>query len=185
MKIRDVLSIVEDEGAAVADCLGSGGVTTKNLSGKELPMGFYTRNLLRKKKIRKVLKEELNLINFYYKNHHHDRFPRVMALDYAYPGMKGQKSYGEREDILGWNINYYENKEEAKKIINDIDTFARMVSNNNEEKYKRIKYFFPEQSELLRRYNKQHVKMLRVKGDNGLWRRTNYDELKEKHKKNL
>ena len=180
MKLREVLSLVED-GEAVADCCGAGGVTTKNLSGKELPQGF----ILRKKKIKKVLKEELNLVNFYYSNHHHDRFPRVMILDYKYPGKEGQKSYGTRDDLLGWNINYYSNKEDAKKIINDIDTFARMVSNNNEEKYKRIKYFFPEQAELLRRYNKEHVKMLRVKEDNGLWKRTNYDELQEKHKKNL
>jgi hypothetical protein len=118
-----------------------------------------------------LLLEDIPLVKFYYKNWKNDKYPEVMAFDTEYPGREGQKSYGERKDLLGWNLNYYKNKKEASDSINDINDFADLLSKNKEEKYKRIKYFFPEQSSLLRRYKKNSIKFLRVKDKDGLWKR--------------
>ncbi|MFW6226037.1 MAG: hypothetical protein ACOC3V_03690, partial [bacterium] len=106
-----------------------------------------------------------------------DPTPKVKVLDYEYPGQKGQKTYGQRKDLLGFNINYFKNKKYARKAIDEIDGFARMLSANKQERYKRLKYFYPEVVEFIRRYNKEHVKNLKRK--KGLfWRKTDYDQLK-------
>ena len=69
-----------------------------------------------------------------------------------------KKSYGKRSDVLGWNLNYFINKEYAEKAIDDIDSFARLLSGNNKlEKYERIKKLFPEQAAFIRRYNKVFI----------------------------
>lgn len=117
-----------------------------------------------------ILLEDIPLVKFYYKEYKHDKFPEVLAFDKEYKGRKGQKSYGERRDLLGWNLNYYKNKKEAMNTIRDIDDFATLLSKDKEEKYKRIKYFFPEQSALLRRYKKNSIKFLRKKDTDGLWK---------------
>lgn len=126
------------------------------------------------------LNESLETVKFFYKNWKNDKHPKVMVLDYKYPGMPHQKTYGQRQDLLGWNVNYFENKEDAVRSINDIDTFARMLSNNLEEKYRRIKYFFPEQSQYLRRYKRDAIKGLKVK-KGWFWRLTSFDDAEKKN----
>jgi len=117
-----------------------------------------------------VLKESLQYIKFHYTNYKHDKRPKVKVLDHNYLGQINQKSYGKRKDILGYNLNYVKNRKEAIKAIDDISNFGDMLSNNKEEKYRRIKYFFPEQSKFIRRYMKKHMKGIKEK--NGLlWKK--------------
>lgn len=123
-----------------------------------------------------ILNEALELVKFYYANYKHNKRPRVKVLDFVYPGIRGQKTYGKRKDLLGWNINYYKNKKYAIKAIDEIDSFARLLGAKNKEKYERIKHFYPEQAKLLRRYNKKHVKHLKRK-DGWFWKKTSYNEL--------
>jgi hypothetical protein len=128
------------------------------------------------------LNEALELVKFYYKNHSKNtpesKRPRVKVLDYKYPGRPGQKTYGQREDLLGWNVSYFTNSKYASRAVDEIDSFARLLgANRNDEKYSRIKYFFPEQAKFLRRYMRKHIDGLRRKSENGLWKKTNYDEL--------
>lgn len=120
------------------------------------------------------LNESLDAVRFYYKNWKHDKRPIVKVLDYRYPGMPNQRTYGQREDLLGWNVNYFENKKDAIKTIDDIDTFAKMLSNNKLEKYRRIKYFFPEQAQYLRRYKRESIKNMKMK-DGWFWRVKSFD----------
>jgi len=96
-----------------------------------------------------TLNEDAVLVKFKYDNFKQDPNPKVKVLDFEYPGQKGQKSYGKRSDVLGFNVNYYENKKYAMRAIDEIDSFARLLSANKEEKYKRIKYFFPDALPLL------------------------------------
>lgn len=124
----------------------------------------------------KEINEALEYVKFHYSNWHNDKRPRVKALDFKYPGQEGQDTYGQRDDILGWNINYFKNKKYAKKAIDEIDSFARLLAANKLEKYKRIKHFFPEQAKYIRRYMRKHVKGLKRK-DNGLWRKTKFPDL--------
>lgn len=124
-----------------------------------------------------TLKEGLELIKFHYigKNSH-DPIPRVKVLDLEYPGIKGQKTYGKRKDLLGWNLSYYSNPKEAEKAIDDITSFASLLGSDNKDKYSRIKDFYPEQAKHLRRYMRDGIKGLKRK-DSGLWKKTTYDEL--------
>lgn len=127
--------------------------------------------------IKNVINESLQLIKFKYKSSQsHDPNPVCKILDFEYPGQKGQKSYGKRSDLLGWNLNYYKNKKYAIKAIDDIDSFARMMWADKVERYKRMKDFFPEQMNLIRRYNKNNVRKLSKKKKIG-WGKTSYDEL--------
>lgn len=118
-----------------------------------------------------TLLEDIPTIKFLYKNYKNDKFPEVMAFDTEYKGRKGQKSYGERKDVLGWNLNYYKNRKEAEDTIKDINDFADLLSKNKEEKYKRIKKLFPDQHKLLRRYIKNAMKFIRIKDKDGLWKK--------------
>jgi len=122
------------------------------------------------------LYETLELVKFHYSNYKNDKRPRVKVLDFEYPGQAGQKTYGKRRDLLGWNINYFSNKKYARKAIDDIDTFARLLSANNKEKYKRIKYFYPKQAEFIRRYMRKHIKGMKRK-DGWWWKNTDYNNL--------
>lgn len=119
------------------------------------------------------LSEDLAYVKFKYSNFKNDPTPRVKALDFTYPGQEGQSTYGERDDILGWNLNYYSNPKEAEKTIDDIESFAKLLGADKEEKYKRIKHLFPEQAKLIRRYMRKHTKGLKMY-DNGLWKKTTY-----------
>ena len=138
--------------------------------------------MLKKKKKKKVIKEDLNLTKFLYKNFKHDKHPQVMVLDYHYEGRPNEKK--KSDHLLGWNVNGYANKKEAIDTINDIDSFARMLSADKLEKYRRIKYFFPEQAELIRRYKKEAIKGLREK-DGWFWKKTSLDTLEQKDKNNV
>jgi hypothetical protein len=131
------------------------------------------------------LNEALQSVRFHYSNYKHDPNPKVKVLDYEYPGRSGQKTYGARRDLLGWNTNYFENKEEASRSIDEIDSFARLLASNNKEKYERVKIFFPEQAAFLRRYIREHIKGIKVKKDDGLWHKTTYDELEKLHKESF
>jgi hypothetical protein len=126
------------------------------------------------------LNETLEMIKFYYKDYKHNKTPLVKVLDYKYPGRPGQKTYGQREDLLGWNVNYFENKEDAIRTIDDIDTFARMLSVNKQEKYRRIKYFFSEQANYLRRYKRDSIKSLKIK-DDWFWRVASFEEAEKRN----
>jgi hypothetical protein len=126
------------------------------------------------------LNETIEMVKFYYKDWKHDKTPRVKVLDYEYPGRPGQKTYGQRKDLLGWNVNYFENKEDAIRTIDDIDTFARMLSVDLKEKYRRIKYFFPEQAQYLRRYKRDSVRALKVK-DDWFWRVASFEEAQKRN----
>jgi hypothetical protein len=123
------------------------------------------------------LYEALTAIKFHYSNFKNDPRPLVKVLDTEYPGREGQKTYGQRKDVLGWNLNYT-NRKYAIKAIDEIDDFASLLSADNQEKYERVRIFFPEQAEFLRRYNKEHIKGLRVKKEDGLWHQTSFNELK-------
>ena len=113
--------------------------------------------------------EELDIIKFYYKGWNGDKYPEVIVFDDKYPGKRGEKSYGEREDVLGWNLNYYGNKEEAIESINDINDFASLLSDNKEDRYKRVKKLFKDQAKLIRRYKKSGIKFMRKKSREGNW----------------
>lgn len=126
-------------------------------------------------KIRKLL-EELAYIKFKYSNYKEDPIPKAKILDFKYPGISGQKTYGQRNDLLGWNLNYFNNRKYAEKAIDDITSFAKMLSANKEEMYKRIKHFYPEQAKYIRRYNRKYIKGLKQK-INGLWRKKDYNDL--------
>lgn len=129
------------------------------------------------------LNEALELIKFNYANYKHDKRPRVKVLDLEYPGRPGQKTYGQRKDLLGWNINYFKNKRYARKAIDEIDSFARLLGAHDKEKYERIKYFFPEQAKFIRRYQRKHISGLKRK-HYGLWRKTTYNDLIRINKSN-
>lgn len=130
------------------------------------------------------LNEALQYVKFHYDNYKHDKRPRVKVLDFMYPGQPHQKTYGKRNDLLGWNINYFSNKRYARRAVDEIDSFARLLSANNKEKYNRIKYFYPEQSKFIRRYMKKHIKYIkRKKGI--LWRKTAMPALKKLHREAL
>lgn len=122
------------------------------------------------------LNEELQFIKFHYDNYKNDKRPRVKALDFEYPGKEGQKTYGQRKDILGWNLNYYKNPKEAKRTIDEIDSFARLLDVNKKDKYNRLKDFFPDQFALIRRYMRKHIKGLKRR-DGWRWKPTTYDQL--------
>ena len=133
-----------------------------------------------------TLNEDAVLVKFKYDNFKQDPNPKVKVLDFEYPGQKGQKSYGKRSDVLGFNVNYYENKKYAMRAIDEIDSFARLLSANKEEKYKRIKYFFPDALPLLRRYNKTYIKNLKTKnGEDWFFSKTEINDLINKDKENL
>lgn len=114
-------------------------------------------------KLKELLNEELPLIKFKYGNYKKDKTPKVQVLDFNYPGIKGQKTYGQREDILGFNVNYFKEKKTGKEAIDDIDTFARLIKADNKEKYQRIKDFYPDALPYIRRYKKKHIKKLKLK----------------------
>ena len=132
------------------------------------------------------LNEALELIKFSYSNHSKDtaasKRPRVKVLDYSYPGQPHQKTYGQRKDLLGWNINYFSNKRYARRAIDEIISFSKLLGAENKEKYSRVKYFFPEQAKFLRRYMRKRISNLKRRSAIGLWRKTDYTDLITRHK---
>ncbi|RLD64030.1 MAG: hypothetical protein DRJ01_02165 [Bacteroidetes bacterium] len=130
------------------------------------------------------LNEDLNFVKFKYSNYKEDPKPKVKVLDFEYPGQVGQKTYGDREDLLGFNINYFKNPRYAKRAIDEIDGFARLLSANKKEKYKRLKYFYPEISKFIRRYQRQYISNLKHK-KKLVWRGTSYNGLIDYDKDNF
>lgn len=122
------------------------------------------------------LHEDLSLVKFKYDNYGEDPNPKVKVLDFTYPGQKGQKTYGQREDLLGFNLNYFKNKKYAARAIDEIDGFARLLSANNKEKYTRMKHFYPEVTKFVRRYQRQYIKNLKHK-KRFMWKGTNYNKM--------
>lgn len=122
------------------------------------------------------LNEGLLYVKFKYDNFKQDPRPRVKVLDFEYPGQEDQKTYGQRKDLLGWNINYFSNKKQAKEAIDDIADFARLLAANKLEMYKRIRDLFPEQAKYLRRYNRNFVQGIKER-KGILWRRADINDL--------
>lgn len=131
--------------------------------------------------IENKLYEDLQLVKFKYANFKQDPNPRVKVLDFEYPGRKHQKNYGERKDLLGFNLNYFKNKKYASKSIDEIDSFARMLSADKKEKYQRLAYFYPEVLKFIRRYNRQHISGMKGK-EKVFYKKTNYSKLINKDK---
>jgi len=68
--------------------------------------------------------------------------------------------------------------------LDEIDSFARMLSAKNKEKYKRIKDFYPEATKYIRRYNKDHIENLKSK--QGLfWKKSDFSSLSKKDKETI
>jgi len=124
-----------------------------------------------------IINEELPTLKFKYTRAQHDPKPRVKALDLEYPGRKGQKTFGKRKDLLGWNLNYFKNSRYAAKAIDQIDKVANEQGLDKKQKYEKVKELFPEQSKYLRRYMKNHIENLKQK-KGWLWRKTKYDDIK-------
>lgn len=124
-----------------------------------------------------LINEELQYIKFSYKSvNSNDPKPKVVVLDFVYPGKKGQKTYGQREDLLGFNLNYSKDKKYAKKAIDEIDTFARLLGAGKKEKWDRVSDFFPDVKEFVRRYKRENMKNIRRK-DGWFWKKANFDDL--------
>ncbi len=135
-------------------------LTSAAVGSPTIPVRILKKIIRRKKPklISKKITESLETVSFGYSNYKNDPNPTVKVLDFDYPGQTWQKNYGKRSDILGWNLNYFINRDYAEKAIDDIDSFARLLSGNNKlEKYERIKNLFPEQAEFIRRYNKAFI----------------------------
>ncbi len=128
----------------------------------------------------KEINEALAYVKFKYDNYKKDPRPRVKVLDFRYPGQPHQRTYGQRDDLLGWNLNYYSNKREAKRAIDDIADFASLLAANKLEMYRRIRAFFPEQAKLIRRYNRDYIKGEKEKRGI-LWRRTDLNNLERRN----
>ena len=128
--------------------------------------------------------EDLNLVKFKYSNYKEDPSPKVKVLDFTYPGRKGQKTYGQRKDLLGFNLNYFKNKRYASRAIDEIDGFARLLSANKKEKYQRLKYFYPEVTKFIRRYQRQYINNIKHK-KRFVWKKTSYDNLIKYDKENF
>jgi len=157
-------------------------LTTDSLSGNEIPkpLGSVIRRPLKDKKKRKKskqLEEGLQYIKFSYNGKNATiKRPRVKLLDPYYPGRPGQKTYGLREDLLGWSLSHVLNRRAASRAIDEITDFARILSADSQEAYKRIKYFYPEQSKFIRRYIRDHISNLKQK-DGMLWKKISLNEL--------
>lgn len=179
MKLKDLIEMVvttSDESVVSLDKP----YTKFPLVTKKIKKKLKKDNLIR----RPILGEDLNLTKFHYKNWKHDKNPKVKILDYHYEGKPNEKV--KTDHVLGWNVNGYENPKEAIDTIDDIDSFARMLSVNKLEKYKRVKYFFPKQAELLRRYKKEAIKNIKTKGkDEWFYKKTSLDALEQKDKENF
>lgn len=130
------------------------------------------------------LYEDLALVKFKYDNWKHDPSPRAKILDFVYPGQKGQKTYGKRNDLLGFNLNYFKNPKYASRAIDEIDSFARMLSADKKEKYKRLKYFYPEVYSFIRRYMRKHINSIKYK-DGKAWTSKSFDDLERLNKENF
>ena len=141
-------------------------------------------NKIKGKKVKDLLKKDeleegLQYVRFTYNGENATvKHPKVKILDSRYPGIKGQETYGQREDILGWSITHVKNKRYARRAIDEISDFASLLSNSSEEAYKRIKYFYPEQAKFIRRYIKNHISNLKERGPIGLWRKITLSDLK-------
>jgi hypothetical protein len=95
-----------------------------------------------------MLNEALKRVRFSYSNYKTDPQPEVKVLDFK---------YGKDKDILGYNINYYSNKEDAAEGFDAIDDFARLINSDDKERYNRIRDFFDKSNISIRRYKRKHI----------------------------
>lgn len=133
----------------------------------------------------KDINEELKYTRFIYSNYKNDKVPHVKVLDFEYPGQPGQKTYGKRKDLLGWNIDYIEggksSRKEAMRAMDEIDDFAALLSANKKERYNRIATMFPQAADYIRRYIRKYVKGFKV-NKNGKWTKMAIDAINSKDK---
>lgn len=133
-----------------------------------------------KKDVEKWFSEDVAYIKFKYGNYKNDKVPQVKVLDFEYPGQKGQKTYGQRKDVLGWNVNYVDGgrsaRKEAIKAIDDIMDFTDLLGGNKREKYERVVTMFPQVAEHLRRYMKQHITGVKQKSGR-FWKREQLENI--------
>lgn len=106
----------------------------------------------------------LPLIKFNYEKPNHCKTPLVKVLDYDYKGQLQQKSYGERKDILGFNIKKDKDRKKHSKELDDLYAFSEYSGFNKKELYNRIKEFDPDIIKFIRRYNKSKIKKPKIKG---------------------
>ncbi len=152
--------------------------------GEEEPLRFNPfldfMKQFTKKEVEKMYSEDVEYIKFKYGNYHNDKAPKVKVLDFEYPGRPGQKTYGQRKDVLGWNINYVEGGRGARKeaigAIDDILDFTDLLGGDKLEKYNRIVTMFPQIAEHLRRYVKQHMTSIKHK-PGMMWKRAQIEDL--------
>ena len=125
------------------------------------------------------LEEGLQYVRFTYNGKDATiKHPKVKILDSKYPGIKGQSTYGQREDVLGWSVSHVKNKRYARRAIDEISDFASLLSNSSQEAYRRIKYFYPDQAKFIRRYIKDHITNLKERSPIGLWKKITLSDLK-------
>ena len=102
--------------------------------------------------------EDLKLVKFNYDNFKDDPSPLVKVFDDEYKGQEGQSTYGDRKDILGFNLNKFSNSDIASAHLDKIDNDISPLANNKEEKFRRLIALYPEVKEFIRRYNKEFIK---------------------------
>lgn len=135
-------------------------------------------------KLEELLNEDLALIKFKYLNTKNNKYPRVKVLDFNYKGVKGQKTYCQRHDVLGFNVNYFKDKKQGSLALDDIDSFARLLKADKKEKYQRIKDFYPDAIPYIRRYQKKFIKKLKIK-KGLLWYPADWAEAEAKDKQDV
>ena len=106
----------------------------------------------------------LPLIKFDYDKPNNCKTPLVKVLDFDYKGQLGQKSYGNRSDILGFNMKNVASVKKQSKELDDLAAFSEFSGLNKKELYDRIKEFDPEIIKSIRRYNKNKIKHPKKKG---------------------
>lgn len=128
--------------------------------------------------------EELAYAKFRYRSKYpnkgyqiHDSKPKILVLDndYIYDG-KGNIKPG-RHDILGFNLNYSENKKVDKKAVQEIVSFAHLLKKNKKDVYKRLKDLYPKiVKDNIRCYKPQQMTKLRKK-DGFFWKQCSVSDL--------
>lgn len=139
------------------------------------------KKILNKLKREKKINEELQYVKFKYTaDDINDKKPKVKVLDFEYPGRPGQKTYGKRKDILGFNLNYVSNRNEAIKNIDDMSSFGKLLNISKKDLWERFKAFYPEvATKVIRRYKRDEIKRLKYKNESKRWKKAAYDKLIE------
>lgn len=118
------------------------------------------------------LAEEVSFVKFKYSGKRsHDKFPHILVLDSHYDGKKYRGEKKTTDDILGFNVAYAKNREDAFNNIHDIMDFASLLDADKLEKYKRLNHFYNDEiTKMIRRYKKNGIKKLKKRDKQGLWK---------------